>query len=418
MTSITLEIDPFSLVFLLGAAQGMFLVLALLTVKQGNRQANLFLGLFILIFSLTLVDVFLQYTHYYARFPRGIAVAWPTNYLYGPLLLLYTHALVKKGWVPNKLKISLHFLPFALAWIVMLPIFMLSGDIKAEMLYGDGARLFETSTDRVKMQIVWAFYAEVFVRITTIVQIGVYLVIGFKRLREHGRRLKDEFSYTEYINLNWLRYIILVSFGLWLIFAFTELFADYFQIEEQFYYGQHVIIAILIYIMGYFGLRQPDIFKKEISANQDKGASQIFSPRDSIPKKEKYEKSSLDSEQAAELAIQLKEKMQAEGLFLDNQLTLPRLAKAIEITPHYLSQVINGHLGKNFFDFVNEYRIEEAKHRIARVENGRMNVYAIALDSGFNSKSAFYTAFKRYTGMTPSAYKQTLPAMESEHGGR
>lgn len=410
MASIAPEIDPFSLVFLLGAAQGMFLVLALVTLKKGDRLANLFLALFTLTFSLALVDVFLEYTHYYAQATWLFGVTWPTNYLYGPLLLLYTHALVKKGWAPKRLNTSLHFLPFVLAWICMLPLFMLSGDVKTELLYGDAERLFETSTDKLKWQILWAVLAHAFLVITTIVQIGIYLVVMLKNLREHSRRLKDEFSYTDKISLNWLRYLTIAAFGLWVIFTFTELLAESFQIEQQAYYAEHVIIAILIYTMGYFGLRQPEIFKKDTPIIPDNDKGENFSTSDSVPKKEKYEKSSLNKEHAVQLALQLQDRMQADSLYLDSQLTLPRLAKAIEITPHYLSQVINGHLEKNFFDFVNEYRIEEAKHRIARVEHGRMNVYAIALDSGFNSKSAFYTAFKRYTGMTPSEYKLKIAA--------
>jgi AraC-like DNA-binding protein len=407
MTHITPEVDLFSLVFLLGAAQGMFLVLALLTVKKGAHQANRFLALFTLTFSITLVDVFLDYTKYYAKIPLFIGVIWTTNYLYGPLLLLYTYALVKKDWAPSRVKILVHFVPFALAWIIVVPVFMLSGETKIELLFGDSEQLFEASTDAVKLQILLAFLIVAFLSISTIIHIGVYLIIILKNLRDHSKRLKDEFSYTDYISLNWLRYIAITSFGLWLIFTFSELLAGYFQVEEQSYYGLHVIIAILIYTMGYLGLRQPDIFQQAIPVNPS-NIETTLNVRDAPHQKEKYEKSSLDSEQAAQLAAQLQTQMQQDSLYLDSKLTLPLLARTMETTPHYLSQAINGQLGKNFFDFVNEYRIEEAKRRIQKADAGRMNVFAIALDSGFSSKSAFYTAFKRYTGMTPSEYKQKL----------
>ena len=409
MTRITPEVDLFSLVFLLGAAQGMFLVLALLTLKKDAHRANRFLALFTLTFSITLIDVFLDYTKYYAAIPWTIGVIWTTNYLYGPLLLFYTYSLIKKDWIPSRFKTLLHFSPFALAWVILLPLFILSNELKIELLFSDTEQLFEASTDTIKLQILLAVVAVVFLSITTIIHIGVYLFLLLKNLREHGKRLKDEFSSTDYISLNWLRSIAIATVGLWLLFTFSELFAEHFHIEEQTYYALHVIIAILIYTMGYFGLRQPEIFKQTSSTIPGDHTS-----NDSAPQKEKYEKSSMDNQQAAQLATQLQIKMQQDSLYLNSQLTLPQLAGMMESTPHYLSQAINGQLGKNFFDFVNEYRIEEAKRRIGKADEGRMNVFAIALDSGFSSKSAFYSAFKRYTGITPSEYKRQL-ATESQH---
>ncbi|MEW8398601.1 MAG: helix-turn-helix domain-containing protein, partial [Candidatus Thiodiazotropha sp.] len=78
----------------------------------------------------------------------------------------------------------------------------------------------------------------------------------------------------------------------------------------------------------------------------------------------------------------------------------------LRISSNYLSQVINERAGQHFFDFVNRYRVEEAKLALAG-STGRGNILAIALDAGFNSKSAFYTAFKRHTGQTPTQYRRT-----------
>ena len=165
--------------------------------------------------------------------------------------------------------------------------------------------------------------------------------------------------------------------------------------------------AIFIYAMGYFGLRQPEIFKEQDGAYAVTAADEnSATPQEA--KKDKYQKSSLSQSQAQELVQRLKEHMQLDKLYLDSDLTLPVLSQALNTSPHALSQVINEQLQKNFFDFVNEYRIDEAKHRLEKAEKGRMNVYAIALDSGFRSKSAFYSAFKRFTGMTPSEYREQV----------
>jgi len=73
-----------------------------------------------------------------------------------------------------------------------------------------------------------------------------------------------------------------------------------------------------------------------------------------------------------------------------------------------LSQVINENIGKSFFDFVNEYRVRETKKALADSRSEQFSILGIAMDAGFNSKSAFYTAFKKYTGMTPSQFKEQI----------
>ncbi|MEW8468085.1 MAG: helix-turn-helix domain-containing protein, partial [Candidatus Thiodiazotropha sp.] len=121
----------------------------------------------------------------------------------------------------------------------------------------------------------------------------------------------------------------------------------------------------------------------------------------------KYRKSVLDSEMAGMLLSELKSYMAREKPYLDNTLTLPQLSRQLDIPPHYLSQVINERLKQNFFDFINRYRVDDAKQHLDNPEQAGKNILAIALDSGFNSKSAFYTAFKKHTGMTPTQFKHS-----------
>jgi AraC-like DNA-binding protein len=88
-------------------------------------------------------------------------------------------------------------------------------------------------------------------------------------------------------------------------------------------------------------------------------------------------------------------------------LTLPVLARQLDCSPNHLSQVINEKLNENFFDFVNRHRIEEAKRLLTQDERPQ-KILAIALDTGFNSKSAFYNAFKKQVHMTPAQYRSHL----------
>jgi AraC-like DNA-binding protein len=98
--------------------------------------------------------------------------------------------------------------------------------------------------------------------------------------------------------------------------------------------------------------------------------------------------------------------MEDRALYKEPTLTVSDLAGALSVTPHNLSQVINTQFGKNFYDFVNTYRVEEAKRRLVNPKDTHLTILAIAEESGFNSKSSFNTFFRKHAGMTPSEYRK------------
>lgn len=90
--------------------------------------------------------------------------------------------------------------------------------------------------------------------------------------------------------------------------------------------------------------------------------------------------------------------------YLEPKLTLNMLATQLDVSSNHLSQTINQHQNQNFYDFINQYRVEEFKQRAKDPKNQHFNILALALDSGFNSKSAFNLIFKKHTGITPSQF--------------
>ena len=94
--------------------------------------------------------------------------------------------------------------------------------------------------------------------------------------------------------------------------------------------------------------------------------------------------------------------------FLNNELTLNQLAVGVNIPPHHLSQIINEHLNQNFFDFINQFRVNEFIERLPNPKYAHYALLAIAFDSGFNSKTTFNRYFKKAVGLTPSEYKSKL----------
>lgn len=117
---------------------------------------------------------------------------------------------------------------------------------------------------------------------------------------------------------------------------------------------------------------------------------------------EKYKKSGVRKKVAAEWYEKLLKTMVEEKPYLDPKLSLSGLAKQLEISPNQLSQIINQEAEVNFHDFVNSYRVEEFIDKAN--ENKKLCLLALALDSGFNSKSSFNTIFKKQKGVTPSEY--------------
>ncbi len=123
-------------------------------------------------------------------------------------------------------------------------------------------------------------------------------------------------------------------------------------------------------------------------------------------KAEKYKTSALDPQMADEILPRLLDLMEKEKIYLDGNLTMKKLSERLLIHYNYLSQIINERLHNNFNDFVNKYRIEEAKKRLVDPKQVNKTVLEIAYDTGFYSKSVFNTAFKKFTAMTPSQYRE------------
>ena len=129
--------------------------------------------------------------------------------------------------------------------------------------------------------------------------------------------------------------------------------------------------------------------------------------------KNKYKDSVLDAAIVEQCMKKLMYVMDIEKVYTNDKLSLQLLSKKISVTPHILSQVINEQMNKNFSDFVNGYRIEESRKRLQEADDDT-SILHICYEVGFNSKSAFYRAFKKFSNMTPSQYQKTLKKEEKK----
>ena len=124
-------------------------------------------------------------------------------------------------------------------------------------------------------------------------------------------------------------------------------------------------------------------------------------------RKRKYAKSGLSDEQLLAYKDRLEHFMHSQQAYLQPDLTLPRLAKAIDCSVNHLSQVINSGFGVSFFDYLNQFRIEHARGLLSNLDGHNGAILNIAFTVGFNSNSAFYAAFKKCVGQTPAQYRRS-----------
>lgn len=120
----------------------------------------------------------------------------------------------------------------------------------------------------------------------------------------------------------------------------------------------------------------------------------------------KYNNKTITNKEASAISKKLDKLFEEKKLFKNSSLKLNNLAKEIEVTPHQLSQYLNNNLNKSFNQFINEYRINEAKELIET--NSQYTLEAIGYEAGFSSKSTFYATFKKIMGITPAAFKKQV----------
>ena len=124
----------------------------------------------------------------------------------------------------------------------------------------------------------------------------------------------------------------------------------------------------------------------------------------------KYAKSGLDSSQLEDYSNKLTSLMTGDKVYLEAELTMPKLAKLVKCSVNHLSQAVNSGFGMSFFDFLNSYRIEEAKAMLSQSKPQSQAILDISFAVGFNYNSAFYAAFKKATGQTPAQYRRVYLA--------
>jgi len=359
----------------------LFVSLFLFTHKKGKNISNKLLGFLFLCYGLWVWDLYAT-IFLFEKYPYLAYIFNSLLWLIGPCLLLYTYSVIYKDFRIRK-KHLLHLIPYLS--VVLLSIFTFH--VKSI----DYKRTYLEHAISDSSILIWGSSSLILAHVLT------YIIVAFKSIISYQNILSNILSNAEKIRLSWLKFMLIGSFVIFFS-LFTVVLNQYFRWEEK---VPEELMYIFIFLLLIFitstlfkSLKQPEIFSG-ISTDE---------VRD-IPK---YANSTLKIEESEKYTEKLTNYMELEKPYLDPNLSITDLAEKLDFNVKILSQVINNNLGLRFFDYVNKYRIRDSELLIENPPDPKMTILEIMYHVGFNSKSSFNTAFKKFTGMTPSEIKRKL----------
>ncbi len=375
------------IIFLFGTVQAFFLSLLILTKKK-KSTGDYVLGCWMIFIGLHLLDYYSFSTMLFLKYPKigGIGMNFPL--LQGPFMFVYVLIMTNKTGRFKKIYL-LNALPFVLVTIYFLFNFYFLNATEKLSYYH--IKIINVSTPFLKIN--W---------ILNVFLGPVYVVLSLIKLRKHSKTINKEFSYTEHINLNWLKYVIAGLGFVWIIVLLTMVVrffipSLYIGKTDNFIYFS---VTAAVFFLGFFGFKQQTIYSDASGFIKKQKTVSV----EEKTQKERYQKSGLNENKAKEYLDRLLQFVEKDKPYLDNNLNLKNLSDHLGISANHLSQVINEQLHVSFFDFINKYRVEEFKSRLSKPDSKQYTILAIAYDCGFNSKSGFNIIFKKMTGLTPSQF--------------
>ncbi len=329
--------------------------------KRGNLISHKILSAFLFANALYIIDfalpVIIRVTGINLQWFSGFGTAF--GFLFGPLLFLYSKSITSQNYSFKPIYL-VHFIAFAIVFLITL----------------------------LRIPIPYIYRYSAFHLLTT-----PYMIACFVVIINYRKKIKNYYSSINKLGLTWMLYVVGAFFIMWMVDLSTFILGSMklLSTNDENYLtfislSINFIFAILIF---YKALQHPEFFTG-LPENE---------------KQQKYEHSRLSEKEKTEYLQNLEQYFSSEKPFLNAELTISDVATNLKVSTKYLSQVINEHKGKNFYDFINSYRIEEAKRQLIESADSKKTVLEVLYESGFNSKSAFNSAFKKHTGFTPTQFR-------------
>lgn len=381
----------------------IFLAVLAISKQSHNATGYLFLGLLFVLLSFDFIDEALAATGFYSGYPALAVVLQPVLFTFAPLIYLSVFYLTT---VSQRLsaKLVYHFIPYLIVLALYLNGYVFTDQDQAT-LAGIAA---STGNDPVEILLISLFF----------IQVIFYQYHSLRTLNRHRKKLPLFVSNLPDNDYHWLFNAIL---------GFNVLFAVSL-VEVVFDHGQKSAFFPLIYLFGFyyvgvqvakqkevfdFPKEQSDSFSDLLRDEPAAVAPEVFPelsdlaiPIQAIENATQIKKKTISDEKLEEYQHRLLVIMENEKPYMDSEITLPKLGKILLLNTYQTSYLINSCFGENFYTFINRYRLEECKKMLSNRSFDHMSILSIAYESGFNSKTAFNTAFKKNTGCSPSEFRE------------
>jgi AraC-like DNA-binding protein len=355
-----------------GILQGFIFALVVILNKKYNHKSNFYLAALIVSFSLNNLQ-------YYIADIGLISSEFFYNYVFIPWCLIipaFFYRYITKSLYPEKeitFKQKLLFVPFYIGLFLCILYKIFVGlNYREEVL-----NFFYPIPNIIE------FLAIIFNQI-------IYTVVFFQ-IRKIEKNTHDFNTDSIQIRLSWLKKIVVFLFILTFIWLFLMVKTVITDTKVNFY-PLWIGISIITYWLGYIGIYKFGIIEERKNLKK-------YS-------KETTANYSIIEKQKSSHIISFENLIIDQKRFLDSDLTLDKIAEELNLSKSYLSRIINAELETGFVEYVNTLRIEEAKSYLLNTDFSNYTLESIGLEAGFNSKSAFYSSFKKITGVTPSEFKK------------
>lgn len=375
-------IEVWKYIFAAAALNGLFTSVGLFKSKKGSHSANKILAFLLLVIAIICLDYFVVISSLYKSYPHLIYISAVLWFLVGPLIFLY----IFKQLNPQKtlsLWHILHFVPAVIALTQIFQFYFLSGAAKLSYfeqtisVSSDGNSLWDLS------------YA---------IQIIIYVIISYFFVRKYESEYKEIFSGEHFIHIHWLKYLLGVFSAYLLIdFVFAKV-ATQLNLTSVINVYMNIslfLISSVIFAIGFLSLNFPESLFPDIQ--KDKKRNDEIS-------KAKYDTSGLNELKKDEILEKLEKVIIDERPYLNSELKLKDLSNLSGISSHNISQVLNQKLGTKFYDYINRFRIEEAKKLLIDPKYSNYSILSIVMEVGFSNSASFYRAFKKFTNQTPTQF--------------
>lgn len=223
----------------------------------------------------------------------------------------------------------------------------------------------------------------------------IYVAKLIQRTFVYRQRLKNMYSNEDGRNLKWLTIVSILILFTWIYALIVVAMGNRLQFVGISENGVLFLLTVIVWLISTNGLRQRPGFEDSIASE---------SRLQPTKEKKTYQRSALTDEHLSMIAEKLSNAISEKGVHLDSDLTLAKLSQELREPTQYISQTLSQILCSTFYDFINQARIEDAKKMLLESER---SVIDTALATGFNSRSSFYKAFKQFTGMTPSQFRNS-----------